>query len=346
MAPSRGDQGDDDDVTTNATTTTTTNAAAYNQNPLSDHQHHRPSSLLSGGRNVSSSWFLMASTRSGDRDEIKVVDDEAAATISDYHIWKQQPFAHHQHQPSSRTISTRQHQHPSDSMFSLLSKEEHRAATIAACFLKDYEDGRPPTFACPLDSSGKSSTISDRQLQLYRFKHSLQWKWGGLTLATILLFVGGNGSNRVWTLVLQMTAVILLAVDLSMKYMLLIHQDQQHDVPITAAHGTQQQQLQSSPPRSTRAERWLMYALAVFLSIFTIHCWIVVWLSWNDHDQHDAMHRHPSTLVLAMFKPLVFFYTSRHARDALEALARIGKKLLRVILIELFLILTFAAGTK
>jgi hypothetical protein len=56
----------------------------------------------------------------------------------------------------------------------------------------------------------------------------------------------------------------------------------------------------------------------------------------------DDPNLHWSTVIVSLFEPTVFFYQSRKACDALEALCCVGKKLLRVILVELILILTFA----
>ncbi|KAG7368073.1 ion transport protein [Nitzschia inconspicua] len=218
---------------------------------------------------------------------------------SDYHMWNQQ--------------------HCDTNL--LLTREEHRAASIAACFLKDYEDGRPPTL------SPKLKSISDRHLQMYRFKHSTVWSFGGLSIATILLFVA-DGPSRIWTLILNMTAVTLFGMDLYMKRQLHMENDTRH------YHA----EPQTSTNRSTLYDRFMMYAVALFLSIFTIQSWLAFWLLYDDTSTY-----HPFTWAVSIFKPIVFFYQSRRARDAFEALSRIGKKLLRVILIELFLILTFAA---
>ena len=48
-------------------------------------------------------------------------------------------------------------------------------------------------------------------------------------------------------------------------------------------------------------------------------------------------------LMSSLFKPLVLFYVSQRARDALQALARIFRIVVRVIVMELLLILMFAA---
>jgi hypothetical protein len=292
MAPSRGDQG----TIQNVNNANEQRSSSYEDNG----GDNSPPSRLPSFNIQLSTWFSRALNTD-------YVEEDAT---DDYHIWR--------HQQNQRNTSNHGSHHSK-----YLSKDEHRAATIAACFLKDYEDGRPPTLSPLFDS------IDNRQLQMYRFKHSRSWKLFGLSLATILLFVG-NGSNRIWTLSMQMVAITLFGCDLYMK-------DQLHrDHATNAGHP----QPHSSSLRSTRTERWLMIAVATFLGIFTVQSWLVFLLLDN---QTSSIH--PSTLAVSIFKPIVFFYESRRARDALEALLRIGKKLLRVILIELFLILTFAAGT-
>jgi hypothetical protein len=206
---------------------------------------------------------------------------------------------------------------------SSLSSDEQRAAIIASCFLKDYEEGRPPTLSSDLDC------ITDQQLEMYHFKHSFHWKICSL-MATLMLFLG-NSSNRILTICLQMSSVLLFGVDLHMKYVFFQKTNHSHMSTMSI-----QSFRVPSPRRKIRAEQWLLHAVAAFLALFTIQSWAVFLFL-------DDLNLHWSTLIVSLFKPTVFFYQSRRARDALEALCRVGKKLLRVILVELFLILTFAA---
>ena len=48
-------------------------------------------------------------------------------------------------------------------------------------------------------------------------------------------------------------------------------------------------------------------------------------------------------LLSTIFKPLILYYVSSQARDTLEALRRIMRIVIRVLLMELLLILMFAA---
>lgn len=192
-----------------------------------------------------------------------------------------------------------------------LTRKEQEAATICACFLKDYEGGQPPTL------SSNFSGISRRQLLLYRVKHSFNWNFLGLTLATILLFIP---SFQSWllTLLLHAYSIVVFATDLYMKEQFLDDHQKYNSISGDA----------KGP--------FLFETMKGFLFLMSIQSIACFFLPNNSFV-------HTFTLAVSVFKPIVFFYQSRRARDALEALIRISKKLLRVILIELFLILTFAA---
>ena len=201
----------------------------------------------------------------------------------------------------------------SASIGSGLSRSEQKAATIAACFLKDYEGGQPPTL------SSNFAGVTRRQLLLYRVKHSSHWKIFGLSLANLLLFVP-SFSRRYLTLILHTYSILVFAIDLYIK-------DQFFD----------DQKYKATTERETsRSGRVLFHAMKIFLFLMSLQT-VLEFFFTNDSVVHAF------ALVVSVFKPIVFFYQSRRARDALEALIRISKKLLRVILIEMFLILTFAA---
>jgi hypothetical protein len=288
MAPSQGNIGNQND---------TTGRAAMEVGDDTHDSGATPSTIFFPFR------FVKSTNESHIEEEIS----------SDYHIWK-------------RGADDNSSQ-PQRDMNKSFSKDEIRAATIAACFLQDYEDGRHPTLSSTFER------ISDRQLQIYRFKNSWPWKVFGLSFATILLFAR-TGQHQACALPLQTVAVLLFGMDLYMKSRL-----------ISGKHinaGNQLLQRQLSPSMDCSAERGLTYALVTFTCLHFVQnllgfCFLV--------DKPNSSSVHPSNLVLSMFTPIVFFYTSRRARDALIALIRVANKLLRVILIELFLFLTFAAGT-
>lgn len=190
-----------------------------------------------------------------------------------------------------------------------LSMSMDKVTTIASCFLMDYEAGRPPTF------SHKFHTISNEQIRLFQMEFSWWWKYFGIYPATILLFIS-HFNNNLWTVLMHLFSVSIFLVDLYVRRRLY------HDEWFTQDHQRQK-------------EEHLHKALLVYLLFLGVQS--LLWYFMENPADHL------STLIISLFKPLVFFYLSKRARDALEALVKIGKILFRVILIELFLILTFAA---
>ena len=194
-----------------------------------------------------------------------------------------------------------------------LAEEEplsiEKATTIASYFLMDYESGRPPTL------SNQFGKVSDQQLRLYKVKFSSWWKWLGLYPATVMMFISYFHS-RAWTAILHMYSVAIFLIDLFMTHQLF-----------------DAEWFLKSHER--KIERHIQQALVVFLVILGIQSCFWFFLA---HPEDDV-----STLAASLFKPLIFFYVSRRARDALEALVKTCKILARVVVIELFLILAFAA---
>ncbi len=228
------------------------------------------------------------------------VEDEKSYHNCDY--WAEEP------QNINRQSSSSSFSLSSSSMIgSGLLRKEQLSAAIAACFLKDYEGGQPPTL------SNNFSDISRTQLLLYRIKHSLYWKWFGLSLATIFLFIP-SFNGRLLTFFLHAYSLLVFVADLYMK---------------------DQLRGKKGKVQMGQAKFLLFHSMKGFLLLMTLQTVIEPFLL-----NHRMVHAF--SLAISVFKPIVFFYQSRRARDALEALIRISKKLFRVILIELFLILVFA----
>jgi len=98
-------------------------------------------------------------------------------------------------------------------------------------------------------------------------------------------------------------------------------------------------------------DRYLVRPLLIFLFALGVESWVrLIFLRMKDNnadddgdDSGDESSSRPFMLATALFKPIVLFYISHQARYALEALSRISRIVARVILIEFFLILSFAA---
>jgi len=122
--------------------------------------------------------------------------------------------------------------------------------------------------------------------------------------------------------------------------------------------------LQTLYTRKTRARSWkipllcMLFAIMLESSLKTL--WVGSFGSYDDSDGNDdgdsdgngdgdsnangdGAKRHYNIIVWSsILKPIVFFYVSAKARDALSALVRVTKIVFKVIMIELFLILSFA----
>jgi hypothetical protein len=187
-------------------------------------------------------------------------------------------------------------------------KSKSTAATIAACYLTDYEAGRPPTL------SPDFATVTPRQLKVYRFYFSWLWTYFGIYLAIIVLFLA-HTQDRFVTASMHTYAILLFFVEIWMREEL---------------HGPDHSQDQS------HTERYLVCPLLLFLFFLGLESW--VWYIFIPVPNVEI-----PILASAVFKPVVFFYVSLKARHALESLIRIGRIVTRVLIIEMFLILTFAA---
>ena len=187
-------------------------------------------------------------------------------------------------------------------------KSKSTAATVAAFFLMDYEAGRPPTLSSNFDK------ITQWQLRIYRIHFS--WAWGlfGIALPTVILFLAHSQSNLV-TALMHTFAILFFVIEIWMR-----------------------EQLYAQEPSSDayHSERRLNRPLVLFFIVLGLESWI--WYIFPPDPQAKV-----PALVSSIFKPLVFFYISLKARHALEGLSMTTRIVVRVIMIEMMLILAFAA---
>jgi hypothetical protein len=290
---------------------------------------------------------------------------------------------------------------------------------IAACFLKDYEEGRSPTFRyCYCRSASQSTAaataetaksdrkkITDRQLQIYWFKYSKLWQILGLGIATLCLFLGHLPSHPVLTLALHLYAWAIFCLDWFMatnlrsseienstkdeniedttgltpprapsqghhnhKQQGIIHEGEINfhlDTSISVSESSSSSSFQNRRylrrPKTSRQMEHLIQSrlIPLLLVMFFIETWTVFVFSsctrsstcdqGNNENNSDPSVSPPPFIfqiivtLTGLLKPIVLFYMSRKARDALQALVRVVQKLASVILVEMFLILVFAA---
>lgn len=187
------------------------------------------------------------------------------------------------------------------------------AATVAAFYLLDYEAGRPPSL------SPNFETITQKQLKLYRIQFSSLWRWLGVNLAVVLLFMA-HASNDLSSVAMHTYAICIFLSEIWMKEVVYGH-DHSRDFG--------------------HRDRALVVPMIIFLFALGIESWTRL-LTQPEYGK-DERNPPPFILATALFKPLVLFYISRQARSALEALKRISRIVTRVLVIEGFLILSFAA---
>ena len=274
---------------------------------------------------------------------------------------------HHQPQPASSSEATpliKDHRGGSHGSFSAavshahLAVEEARKIRIAAAFLGDYEASRPPTLSYQLEE------ITDRQLKLHEIKHSTAYTTV-LWVSVLLLFASSGleqlkGDQPWWPSKVGLTTLNLLSLSVLAVDVVILRQLRTGS--ILSSNTLPLQSLQevddyyaSAHLRDQRSERLLVKPVilfAVFLAVENLARVAVAsddaapqTLSSTYSFSYSSASSSTSGLVLisSLFKPLVLFYVSYQARNALEALRRILSMVLRVLVMESLLILMFAA---
>jgi len=242
--------------------------------------------------------------------------------------------------------------------------EDQRLVRIAAAFLNDYEAGQAPTLPPDLIN------ITDLHLHLHSIRFSKLWRIA-IVLATACLFVGscfeGSDEDENWKsydetylaermrrkerIVSFCTVIPVVAclLDICMMAVLfsrrghtgrldsLLGADSQHD---ENGNSTGRNRQASSIPAKPKAKRnkartsrsfWWAMPVVFFLAVLSVETFVVI------RSRTILKRRIWSSLA----KPIVLFYVSSRTRNALDALNRVIRIVLRVILIELFLIFTF-----
>jgi hypothetical protein len=188
---------------------------------------------------------------------------------------------------------------------------------MSSIYLKDYENSRPCSLSTNLD------TITEKQLFLHKIRYSAIWQFT-LNIAVLLLFTASYFDRCDFSihscclqLLITILAVVIFFADMLMRACLECTDHADNDRTLILM-------------RRTRSYLWrlptmiiLCYIVFENIAKFIVSGKQIVWMS--------------------AFKPVVFFYVSTKARDALLALYHVSKIVSKVILIEIFLLLTFAA---
>jgi hypothetical protein len=183
------------------------------------------------------------------------------------------------------------------------------AVKVAAYFLMDYEASHPPTLQTDFES------ITKQQLTCYRIHFS--WAWRCLINFAILLLFVSHTQNMLVTAISHSIFIVIFAIEIYIT-------EKMYGI---------------DPKEDTRhGDRKLVRPMIAFLFFLGLESWMWYFFSSEVRQNGEAF-----TIFCSIFKPLVFFYASAKARDSLEALWRISRIVVRVLVIEFFLILTFAA---
>ena len=189
------------------------------------------------------------------------------------------------------------------------SLREERAIVIAASFLTDCERGRRPSLPAEL------SEITETILSLSRWKFSIAWQVL-VHFAVISLFLSSciEVYSKEQAAGLNAFSITIFVIDMAMGSELRKHQYNSSEDPVLTL-------------RHSRMELWTMPMLAMLLLI-AIEMVLAI----------DSQ----SPWWSGVLKPIAIFYVSNAAKNALEALNRIAQIVTRVLVVELFLILSFA----
>jgi hypothetical protein len=230
-----------------------------------------------------------------------------------------------QHSHRKLFASNRVHRHPYDYI------------SVAVAFLKDYEAARPPTLASNV------TVITPWHMGLYRVKYSTAYSFL-LSSATLALFLSSalegpsatNSNIRLHTIsCLNLFALLIFGTDMWITRQF---QKVNHNAKVKPSSNAGSKQMMGLPPVVIRARtseaNLLMRPLCLFGLFLALEN--VGWL----------LARPERTFVVlysSIWKPIVLYYISAQARHAMEALLRIARTVTRVLIIEMVLILSFAA---
>ena len=230
------------------------------------------------------------------------------------------------------------------------SKNEDRVVRIAAAFLNDYEAGQAPTLPPDLIN------ITDLHLQLHCIRFSKAWRII-MVLATACLFVGscfeGSDEDENWRsydegylaervrrkeriiVFCTVVPVVAYSLDICMMAVLFSRRSERLDSLLGNDLQYDENKNTKAKPKKARTSRSLWWALPVvlFLVALSLETCVVI-------RSRTIMQRR---IWSSLGKPIVLFYVSFRTRNALDALNRVIRIVLRVLLIELFLIFTFGS---
>jgi len=237
-------------------------------------------------------------------------------------------------------IEDDQHYHrryPSINM-SLVGEEQRRKFAISAVFLADYENSRPCSLSSKIDS------ITSVQLVAHKFRFSILWQLC-VYAAMCYLFISsyfeghdkGTPTSPMALLVLTVIVDTIFALDMITKR---IYSGYDHDSGADTDTSADEILPDQHNPNVRKARnRW--WNIPMVLLLLALSCETIIKFWVNQLHPNDGGFE--LCIWSGIFKPIVFFYVSSKAQDAISALSQVTSIVSRVIFIELFIILSFAA---
>jgi len=257
---------------------------------------------------------------SGKRQNYGVHEEGYDGTLSDHHRIKSSAQSSKSNTKSEEiSVSEKgtgiQNALPSSESLALsrqslsIIKSRSMAAKVAAYYLMDYEASRIAALPSTFES------ISEKQLMFYKIYYSWQWRYF-VNLAILLLFLS-HTLDLLTTAIMHTCVIIVLAIEIYIRegiYGLDPRMDTKHP------------------------DRKLVRPMVGFLFLLGLETWM-----WYCFSSKVGAYEDTPPLFSSFLKPVVLFYVSAKARDSLEAIWRIGRIVVKVLVIEFFLIFIFAA---
>ncbi len=249
-----------------------------------------------------------------------------------------------------------------------LSPEEDipRMVQIASAFLADYESGR----ACSLPTTDIDS-LSSFQLGAHRIRYSTFWRWiKHLAIIACFLSCSYIGFTATSTLAnsLEIFFISVFTIDLILIACTFRQKNtnQNNNAQNNGKHfydhpTTTTTRVLPNTATMTRSALWDTSLMILLIALFIERIYTTI--STKSSKLHDGTTNYgllsifsssshcsnPNVqcfnnikLFTQALKPIIFFYTSKKCRDALEALQKVAPISTKVVLMELFTILSFA----
>lgn len=278
--------------------------------------------------------FRSPSPRSGRKDRGLLQDYSsfvsASNTSLDHLAREESPLLQNHTNMSFLTLSTAS---PPDSSE---KKPPQAYVSIAAAFLRDYEANRPPTFA-----ARRLEDITKLQVRFYWIRYGSLTYSVGLTLAALALFMSSflegfanPHHHRVLLTLLNTFALVVYGWDLGITQTLRGTGSRRDQHRYFVREMQKEQELVNGLDHVVRQSRSEAFIQPLIL--------FGIMLAVENTARLIVTPGENLVLFSSLFKPLIFYYVSSRARDAMEVLGRLLRGVIRVLLMEMLIILMFA----